>query len=202
MIKQPKLKTGRTAVAPKTLRGSLLVSGALLLFGNPLLAAPVFSSDLIMNVRLSFQENEIQGTVKDSATKVALAGVTIKVVGKSAATSTNDQGVFRIKAAPNDVIEISYIGYETTRRTIPSGTSNLQIALVPDASSLEEVVVTGYGTQRKKDLTGSVAIVDVAQLKAQPAATAVEALQGKAAGVQIVNDGAPGSTPQIKIRGY
>lgn len=202
MIKQPKLKTGRNDAAQKTLRGTLLVSGALLLLGNPLLAAPVFSSDLIMNVHLAFQENEIQGTVKDSDTKAPLAGVTIKVVGKSTATSTNDQGAFRIKASPNDVIEISYIGYETTRRTIPSGAGNLQIELKSDASSLEEVVVTGYGTQRKKDLTGSVAIVDVAQLKAQPAATAVEALQGKAAGVQIVNDGAPGSTPQIKIRGY
>src|SRR5690606_5021839 len=67
---------------------------------------------------------------------------------------------------------------------------------------LEEVVVTGYGAQRRKDLTGSVAVVNVDQLKSQPAASAVEALQGRATGVQIVNDGAPGATPAIKIRGY
>ena len=67
---------------------------------------------------------------------------------------------------------------------------------------METVVVTGYGTQRKKDLTGAVAVVNVTELKSQPAGSAVEALQGRATGVQIVNDGAPGSTPQIRIRGY
>src|SRR5690606_35580722 len=69
-------------------------------------------------------------------------------------------------------------------------------------SDLDEVVVTGYSAQRKKDLTGAVAVVDIGQLKSQPAASPVEALQGKATGVQIVSDGAPGATPQIRIRGY
>src|SRR5690606_27360241 len=86
--------------------------------------------------------------------------------------------------------------------TVLSSTSQVNIDLQVDNSNLEEVVVTGYGAQRRKDLTGAVAVVDVAELKAQPAASAVEALQGKATGAQIVNDGAPGSTPSIKIRGF
>src|SRR5690625_6643574 len=71
-----------------------------------------------------------------------------------------------------------------------------------DAQLLEEVVVVGYGSQMRRDLTGSVAVVDVADLKAQPSASPIDGLQGKAPGVQIISDGAPGGTPQIRIRGF
>src|SRR5690606_21532988 len=89
-----------------------------------------------------------------------------------------------------------------TEVTVTSTTSALTVNLTENINNLEEIVVTGYSTQRKKDLTGSVAVVDVAQLKSTPAASAVESLQGRATGVQVVTDGAPGSTPQIKIRGF
>lgn len=151
---------------------------------------------------LWIQEQTIRGTVVSASTGEPLPGVTVRVVGKTSVTATNQDGQFEIKASANDVLEISYVGYASQTVTVSSTTSSLQVRLQENSHSLEEVVVTGYGSQRKKDLTGSVAIVDVDQLKAQPAATAVEALQGKATGVQIVNDGAPGSTPQIKIRGY
>lgn len=148
------------------------------------------------------QQKSISGKIIDTNDGTALSGVTIKVVGKQTATSTDANGQFQINADVNDILEITYIGYKTTRVSVLSSTTNINIELQTDNSDLEEVVVTGYGTQRKKDLSGAVSIVDVNQLKSQPAATAVEALQGKATGVQIVNDGAPGSTPQIKIRGY
>src|SRR5699024_5068394 len=67
---------------------------------------------------------------------------------------------------------------------------------------LDELVVTGYATQKKKDLTGSIDVVNVDELKKQPAASPIAALQGKASGVQVINDGAPGATPQIRIRGF
>src|SRR5690606_5775399 len=83
-----------------------------------------------------------------------------------------------------------------------NGRSVIDLVLEEDLAQLEEVVVVGYGTQRKKDITGAVAVVDVKGLKQQPAASPVESLQGKATGVQIINSGAPGATPQIRIRGF
>ncbi|MFD1770210.1 SusC/RagA family TonB-linked outer membrane protein [Sphingobacterium suaedae] len=188
----------------KHLKQALWITGALLVLHQDVFAATAFGTKhagLIPIVK-DQQEKTVRGTVVDANTKTPLAGVTVKVVGKSSATSTDQNGVFEIKAVPNDVIEVSFIGYLAGRLTVQSSTASVTVDLQPDNSNLEEVVVTGYGAQRKKDLTGSVAVVDVAELKAQPVASAVEALQGRATGVQIVNDGAPGSTPQIKIRGY
>lgn len=113
---------------------------------------------------------------------------------------TDVNGAFGLMASPTDVLVVSFLGYKTSEVTVGSRTS-IAIVLQSDAANLSEVVVTGYTSQRKKDLTGAVTVVDIAQLKAQPAASAIEALQGKAPGVQIVNDGAPGSTPQIRVRG-
>ena len=187
------------------LRRTIWISGALLLMSNITLAHSPnlsFKHDNLLEVISNQQNSEVKGTIRDGANNEELAGVTIRLVGKNEGTSTDSQGAFKINAKPGDVLEVSFIGYHTQRVTVTSANQNFDIALVNDLSSLDEVVVTGYGTQRKKDLTGSVAIVNVDQLKSQPAATAVEALQGKATGVQIVNDGAPGSTPQIKIRGF
>ena len=94
------------------------------------------------------------------------------------------------------------MGYASVRYTVRSLKDRVTIAITEDSSHLDEVVVTGYSTQRKRDLSGAVAVVSVEALKSQPAASAVEALQGRATGVQIVSDGAPGATPQIRIRGY
>lgn len=194
--------------------------GILLLRGIPLQQCAIITTAFLLNSHLTSaetftkksklnyaltklqQEQVIRGTVTSSTNNEPLAGVTVKVIGTTIATSTNAAGQFEIKASPNQSLEFIYLGHTTQVIQITSGTTTLQVRMVEDDNSLEEVVVTGYGTQRKRDLTGSVAIVDVDQLKSQPAATAVEALQGKATGVQIVNDGAPGSTPQIKIRGY
>src|SRR5690606_31385762 len=108
------------------------------------------------------------------------AGVTVKVIGTTIATSTNAAGQFEIKASPNQSLEFIYLGHTTQVIPITSGTTNLQIRMVEDDNSLEEVVVTGYGSQRRRDLTGSVSVVDVDQLKSTPAASAVESLQGRA----------------------
>jgi len=205
MNKHVKFYSGHSFIPQKPLKHALWISGALLM-----LSSTAFANTNLDNApeptafynKAALQQKEIRGVVRGADSGEPLAGVTVRVVGKSVATSTDENGVFTIQAAVNDVIEINYIGYQASRITVLSSTSQVNIDLQVDNSNLEEVVVTGYGAQRRKDLTGAVAVVDVAELKAQPAASAVEALQGKATGVQIVNDGAPGSTPSIKIRGF
>ncbi|MCH5599725.1 TonB-dependent receptor plug domain-containing protein [Niabella ginsengisoli] len=146
------------------------------------------------------QTKPISGTVTDEK-NAPIPNVSVVVKGASSGTTTNDDGKYTINAKTGDVLEFSSIGYQSASLTIDaSGAGN--IVLNPDVSGLTDVVVIGYGTQRKKDLTGSVAVVDMNELKSQPSSSPVEALQGKATGVQIINDGSPGSTPQIRIRGF
>lgn len=147
------------------------------------------------------QEFPIKGTVRDATTNEPIIGASVKIKGSTKGTSTNAHGEFELAATTGQVLDISYIGYEPT--TVQIGTqTTLSIILENAADALEEVVVTGYSVQRKKDLTGSVSVVNTDQLKTTPAASAVESLQGRATGVQILTDGAPGSTPAIKIRGF
>lgn len=149
----------------------------------------------------ALQEIPIKGVVKDATTGQVITGVSVKIKGTSKGTSTDADGAFTIQGKVGDVLVVSYIGYSSAEVTV-TGKADLTISLNSAEGALEEVVVTGYSSQRKKDLTGAVAVVSVKDLKTTPAASAVESLQGRATGVQIVVDGAPGSTPQIKIRGY
>lgn len=158
---------------------------------------------LLMSLCLAFSahaQTRITGKVVGSDDKMPVIGASVKIKNSASGTMTDGNGAFAIQASPSDVLVISFIGYGTQEVTVGQQKS-IVVTLQSNSNDLTEVVVTGYTAQRKKDLTGAVAVVDVAQLKAQPAASAVEALQGKAPGVQIVNDGAPGSTPQIRIRG-
>lgn len=149
----------------------------------------------------AWAQTKITGKVSGSDDKLPVIGASVKIKNSPGGTITDEKGAFTLEAKPTDVLIISFVGYATREVTVGRQIS-LNILLQPNNNNLTEVVVTGYTSQRKKDLTGAVSVVDVVQLKAQPAASAVEALQGKAPGVQIVNDGAPGSTPQIRIRGF
>ena len=148
------------------------VSAALLFASQMAYANPHASHSFENSIVFSKlqQELTITGTVTSAGSNEPLAGVTIRVLGTSKASSTNQQGQFEIKAKVGEVIEFSYIGHAPKTITVASTTTNIQVQLDEDDTSLEEVVVTGYGTQRKRDLTGSVAIVDVNALKSQPAA--------------------------------
>ncbi|ANH82925.1 SusC/RagA family TonB-linked outer membrane protein [Niabella ginsenosidivorans] len=146
------------------------------------------------------QGKMITGTVIDDKGN-PVANVSVIVKGSTSGTSTNEEGKFTIAAKQGDVLELTSVGFKATTFKV-GAEQDVSITLVSDVSNLTDVVVIGYGTARKKDLTGSVAVVDMKELKSQPAASPVEALQGKAAGVQIINDGSPGSTPQIRIRGF
>jgi TonB-linked SusC/RagA family outer membrane protein len=158
---------------------------------------------LMTSMLLSFgvyAQVRITGRITSSDDRLPIPGATIKIKGTSQGTLTDLNGAYSIQATANSVLVISFVGYSSREVAVGNQTS-ISLALVPNNNNLNEIVVTGYTSQRKKDLTGAVSVVDIAQLKAQPAASAVEALQGKAPGVQIVVDGAPGSTPQIRVRG-
>jgi TonB-dependent starch-binding outer membrane protein SusC len=145
-------------------------------------------------------QSKITGKVTGNDDQLPIVGATIKIKNGPGGTTTDANGTFSIAAKPTDVLVVSFIGY-VSKEVALGGQTNISIILSAENNKLSEVVVTGYSSQRKKDLTGAVAVVSMGLLKAQPAASAVEALQGKATGVQIINDGAPGSTPQIRIRG-
>ena len=147
------------------------------------------------------QQIMVTGKVTE-ASGAPLPGVSIVVKGTMIYTITDGDGKFVFNNIENSkILVFSFIGFKQQEVSVAM-VNNSTVTMEEETKILDEVVVTGYTTQRKKDLTGSVAIVDVKNLKTQPTASVTEVLQGKAAGVNIVNDGSPGSTPQIRIRGY
>jgi TonB-linked SusC/RagA family outer membrane protein len=142
----------------------------------------------------------IKGKVVDAKGE-PLIGVNIRLQGTNQGTTTDANGNFSIDAPVNGVLEISYIGYEKKVITI-TGSQTLNITLVALPSALTEVVVVGYGTSKKVDVTGAVASVKGSDIQNLPVSTAAQALDGRASGVSIVrNDGSPGAAPSIRIRG-
>jgi TonB-linked SusC/RagA family outer membrane protein len=129
-----------------------------------------------------------------------LAGVSVTVKGTRHGTTTNNNGEFELTAPDSGILVISYIGYESQEVPINSQTV-INVKLVQSEKPLEQVVVVGYGTQRKIDVTGSVAHIKGDELVKQPVLTATQAIQGKVAGVQVISSGQPGSSPQVIIRG-
>lgn len=145
------------------------------------------------------QTKNISGTVYDSSTGEALIGVSIKEVGTSNGTITDFDGKYQLTVAANQVA-FSYVGYKTeTLNVTKNGTYNVK--LVSD-NELEEVVVVGYGTQRKSDLTGSLASISGKDIKNYAVSNASELLTGKAAGVFVAaSSGQPGADAVIRVRG-
>lgn len=146
------------------------------------------------------QEKTVSGSVKES-NGVPLPGVGILIKGTRQGTQTDFDGNFQIKSNVGDIMVFSFIGMKTEEVTVDSRTS-YSVVLKEDLSLLQEVVVVGYGTKKKSDLTGAVSSVTAKQLATVPAMTAAQALQGKAAGLNIVTtSGAPGAGTNITIRG-
>jgi len=131
---------------------------------------------------------------------IPLSGVAVQVKGSTKGTVTNSEGMFSIGAEDNDVLVISYVGYEPQEIAV-AGKTTINVTLVLSTKQLDQVIVVGYGSQRKIDVTGSVAQVKGEDISKQASINPISALQGKVAGVQITNSGAPGASPQIRIRG-
>ncbi len=131
-----------------------------------------------------------------------LPGVNVLVVGTQQGTSTNESGSYQLSVPDGKItLKFSFIGYVSQEVAVDKNVVN--VSLVPDVSSLKEIVVVGYGTQEKKDVTGAVSSVKGADFQNLPSGGAQQALQGRAAGVNIVrNGGAPGDAGSIQIRGF
>jgi TonB-linked SusC/RagA family outer membrane protein len=146
------------------------------------------------------QERTISGVIADKMTGDPIIGATVQIKNSGKGTISDVSGNFEVQATPTDVLIVSYIGYQA--REIPVGNQLVfAIALTPDNVVLEQVVIVGYGAQRKVDITGSTASVKGEELARQPVMTATQAIQGKVAGVQIISSGRPGSSPNIRVRG-
>ena len=143
----------------------------------------------------------IKGTVKDVSGD-PIIGASVKVQGSKTGVITDFDGNFSVQANNNATLVISYIGY-TTETVKVAGRNNISVILKEDTQTLNDVVVIGYGVQKKSDLTGAVASVKADDLKHRSTTDAAAALQGKAAGVQILNSsGKPGAGANIRVRGY
>ncbi len=154
---------------------------------------------MFMGIQLSYAQQTVTGTVTDELGPVAGANIVIK--GTTNGTQTDFDGNFTISASSSDVLVISYLGYATQNVTVGNKTT-LNIKLEEDASQLEEVIVIGYGTAKKSDLTGAVSRVTTESFEAQPITRVEEALQGRASGVTVAKaNGQPGANIKVRIRG-
>ncbi|MCU0458834.1 MAG: TonB-dependent receptor [Bacteroidales bacterium] len=142
---------------------------------------------------------QIKGTVVDDQS-IPLPGVSVQVKGTFRGTMTDVDGNYSISALPSDTLVFSMVGMAT--QNLPVGNSTtINVALLTETTLMDEVVVVGYGTQRVKDLTSSISTLKSEDLAKTPAAQAMQALQGKVAGLQVVSSGSPGASPTIRVRG-
>ncbi|MEO6149886.1 MAG: SusC/RagA family TonB-linked outer membrane protein, partial [Mucilaginibacter sp.] len=155
---------------------------------------------LLLINRAYAQDVTVKGTVTDAATGETLVGVSVAVKSTQTGAQTGPDGTFTLSAPATAQLTFSYIGY-TTQTVAIGGRTTIDIKLATAANELQQVVVVGYGTQRKIDVTGSVASIKGEEISKQASINPIAALQGKIAGVQITNSGAPGASPQITIRG-
>ena len=147
-----------------------------------------------------FAQKKIEGKVTGQDGQ-PIFGATVSVKGTSTATTTSTEGLFSITAPDNAVLVFSYVGYDSYEVSV-AGKTSVDAVLKINNSSLNEVVVIGYGTSKRKDLSGSISSVNAAIIEKMPVISAAQALQGRASGVQIVNnDGSPGGNISVLIRG-
>ena len=139
-----------------------------------------------------------------SQTGEPLSGVSVLVKGSSTGTTTKSDGSFEIAVPQNSTLVFSYIGYIGKEIKVNSNQPNLSLQLLTDKNELSQVIVVGYGTRRKSDVTGAITSISEQSIKDVPASNLLSAIQGQAAGIDIQRNGAnskPGATPNILIRG-
>ena len=152
------------------------------------------------NAAVTQQTIKVKGQVVDQDGE-PLIGATVRVKGASSGSVTDIDGNFQIDAASDAVLLVSYVGYKDREIAVRGRAVIDQIQMEADSHMLEQVVVVGYGTQKKADLTGSVSIVNADELKRVSNSNISTMLEGKVAGVQITSDGQPGADPAVRIRG-
>ena len=164
--------------------------------------AVVFLLCLFMSNQVSAQKVTLEGTVND-ATGMSLPGVNVQEKGTKNGTSTDFDGKYKLKLSNSKaVVTFSFIGFKTKEVAV-AGKTKIDVALVEDSNNLNEVVVVGYGTQQKRDVTGAVASVSSKDIEKIPVSGLDQALQGQVAGLQISStSGAPGGNTNILVEGH
>lgn len=167
----------------------------------------VLGDELIVLTHKSNKEAQqgskrIKGSLTDALTGESLAGATVQLKGTNTGVIADIDGAFVIDVndPATDVLVISMVGYEKTEIAI-NNASELKLAVKPEVTEMEQVVVIGYGVQKKKDLTGAVAVVDMKEMKKLRSAGVAEALQGQVGGIIVTTSGEPGKMADVKIRG-
>lgn len=155
---------------------------------------------LFQTALFSQSTSSVSGIVLDSD-NIPLAGASVVLKGTTTGTQTDFDGNFSLDKVPsNGTLVISYIGYAAKEVSV-ANQKQITITLQEDAQSLDEVVVVGYGTQKKADLTGAITTVKSEDIAKTPNSNIMQSLQGKVAGVQVTSTGSPGDSPTIRIRG-
>lgn len=148
------------------------------------------------------QERKVTGKVLSAADGQGLPGASVMIKGTKVGVATGASGEFTIAVkGANDVLLVTSVGFQNQEVRVGSQ-SNITVRLSEDVSNLTEVVVTGYGTQSKRDITGAVTTVNAKDLQSVPATTFAQQLQGRASGLSIVNDATPGGNATVRIRGF
>lgn len=162
----------------------------------------IFLFYLIFSVTAVFsqQQNAVTGTVTESTTGEPIPGISVIIKGTNTGTITDFDGNYLIPASGTDTLVYSFVGMAT--QEIPVNNRNtINIAMEESTELVDEVVVVGYGQLKVKDLTSAISTVDSEDLEKTPTGQAMQALQGKVAGMQVVSSGAPGDSPTIRVRG-
>ena len=157
----------------------------------------------IANETTGIQQNntyKVSGVVTDTNGEPVI-GASIVEKGTSIGTITDLDGKFVLEVSAGATLNISYIGYKSQEVKVDRNGLSLKLTLKEDTETLDEVIVVGYGTVRKADLAGSVAVMDNKSFKDQPVTRISEALQGRVSGVQVENSGVPGGDIRIRVRG-
>lgn len=149
----------------------------------------------------AFAQNiTVKGVITDAADKLPLPGVGVVVKGTQTGTTTDASGNYALSVPANATLVFTYVGY-TTREVPVNNQPTISISLSESSQDLEAVVVVGYGTQRKRDLTGAITQVKGEDIAKLPNTNPLSSLQGRVAGLTIVNSGTPGGAPTVRIRG-
>jgi TonB-dependent starch-binding outer membrane protein SusC len=149
----------------------------------------------------AFSQKKVSGKITDGENNTGVPGATVQVKGTNKGVTANAEGTYSLEVPANATLIFSSLGYSPKEIAV-GNQSIMNVSLASDTKALSEVVVTGYGSQRKKDITGAVTVVGAKELTALPAASVTQMLQGRAAGVTVGNDNSPGGGTMVRIRGF
>jgi len=161
----------------------------------------LFTMLLFLIANIAVAQVPVTGFITDAKTGESMPGANIYIKGSTIGTQSDLDGKFSIQASQGDILVISYVGY-LPQEILVTGETNIEIALINEYSDLDEVIIVGYGSQKKSVVTGAISSIKAKDLEALPILRVDEALQGRTSGVTVAaNSGQPGSSSTVRVRG-